>query len=177
MISNSSPLIIFSKLNKLDLLKKVLGEIMISEAVYEEVVRRGGEVNAPDSLLVKDYFDQGNIEVKKLEGKWKKKAVFLKKVYQSLDYGESETICLALQEKEKIILIDEKIARKVAKIYDIDSIGSLGVLLLAFRRKLLNERRIREIINEMIRNEFRLGAELINEFWEQLDEFKKNNSD
>jgi len=173
MISNSSPLIIFGKLNKLDLLKKAFGKITISESVYDEVIKKGIEINAPESFLIKDHITRKNIEIKTLDKKWKEKAVFLEKAYNPLDYGESETICLALQQKEKIILIDEKIARKVAKIYGLDSIGSLGVLLLAFKKGFLEEKEIINIINEILSTNFRISGNLIQNFWEQFNEFKR----
>ena len=41
MISDSSTLIIFAKINKLDLLKKLYGKIQISETIYKEIVDEG----------------------------------------------------------------------------------------------------------------------------------------
>src|SRR3989344_6503497 len=108
MIVNSSPLIIFGKINRLDLLIKVLKKIIISEEVYKEVVVKGVEVNAPEAILIKKYIDNKKIHIKSLESKWKKRLDLLKSVNISLDEGEAETIVLALQEKEKIVIIDEK---------------------------------------------------------------------
>ncbi len=173
MIINSSPLIVFGKLNKLDLLGKVLGKIIISEAVYVEVVERGSEKGAPEALLVKDYVEKGKIKVKKLNKRWKKEAVFLEQMHRYLDYGEAETICLALQEKENSVLMDEKHARKVASLYSLKPFGSLRVLLLAWRRNMIEEKEIETIISEMIQQGFRLGADVISEFWVVFKKLKK----
>jgi hypothetical protein len=43
-VSNSTPLIALAKINRLDLLKDYFGKIYIPEEVYDEVVRRGGDL-------------------------------------------------------------------------------------------------------------------------------------
>ncbi len=46
IISNSSPLIVFSKINRLSLLQEIFGEVYIPKAVFEEVTRgkKGEEI-------------------------------------------------------------------------------------------------------------------------------------
>ena len=173
MICNASPLIIFGKLNRLDLLKKVFENIIIPEAVYEEVVENGISNNSSDAFLVKDFIEKGFITVKKLEDKWKKKAEFLIKIYSQLDMGEAETIALALQENEKVLLIDEISARKVAALHNLIPKGSLRVLLLAFKKNILSENEINFLLTEMTSNKFRISAEVLNKFWILFDKLKK----
>jgi len=173
MIVNSSPLIIFGKLNRLNLLREVLEEIVIADEVYKEVVENGIKIDAPEAFIIKDYVEGGEIKVKKLNKEWQKKADFLKKVYKQLDHGEAETIALALQEKEKIVFIDEKIARKIAKLHGLKVKGSLGILLLAFKNKLITEKELKEIVSGMTSNKFRLSGEVINKFWILFDKIKK----
>ena len=173
MIINSSPLIIFSKLNRLDLLKKVFNDIIISEGVYKEVVENGLKLNMSDAGLVKHFVEKNLFTVKRLEEKWKNKVEFLVKIYTQLDIGEAETIALALQEKEKILLIDEIAAREVAKLYGLKPYGSLKVLLLAYKNKLLTEKDIKFLLTEMSTHKFRVSAEIINKFWMLFDKLKK----
>lgn len=173
MIINSSPLIIFGKLNKLELLERVLKKLIIAEAVYKEVVENGIKINAPEALLIEDYIEKGKIEIKKLDRRWQKKALFLEKIYTQLDYGEAETIALALQEKEGAVLIDERIARKIAKLQGLESWGSLKILLIAFKKNIITEEEVREIITEMTSTKFRLSAEVVNKFWIFFDKLKK----
>src|SRR3989344_6696475 len=174
MIINSSPLIIFGKLNKIDLLKEVLNEIIIVRKVYEEVVLEGRKIDAPESFIIEEFIDNGKIRVINLDDKWTDKANFLQKVYINLDRGEAETIALALQKKQKDVLIDERTARKVAKLNGLKPIGSLRVLLMAFKKNLLTEKEIREIIGNMTSEKFRISASLINNFWILFDNFKKD---
>lgn len=173
MIANASPLIIFGKINRLDVLHKSFAEIVIAQAVYDEVVINGLKINAPDAALVKNCVENGLIKIKKLDDAWRKKAIFLEKAYTQLDYGEAETISLALQEKEKIVLIDEKIAREIAKLHGLQPKGSLYVLLSAFKSNIIKENEMRGIIKEMTSKNFRISAEISNKFWELFDNLKK----
>ncbi len=173
MISNASPLIIFGKLNKLELLYELFGKLIISQAVYEEVVENGLKINAPEAMLIKNQIENGKIFIKKLISEFQKKAKILENIYASLDYGESETIALALELKEKDVLIDERVARNVAKLEGLTPKGSLYVLLIAYKKKKLSEKEIKNLLTEMTSTKFRLSSEVINKFWQMFEEMKK----
>lgn len=173
MIINASPLIVFGKLNKLDILIEVFKKLVVAQAVYREVVEEGMKINAPEALLIKDLVEKGKIEVKKLKPAWQRRAYFLQKVYTQLDIGEAQTIALALQEGEKSVLIDERIARNVAKLEGLRPSGSIRVLLLAYKKGIITEDEMREMLTEMTSTKFRLSAEVINKFWMLFDKLKK----
>ena len=172
MILNSSPLIIFSKLNKLDLLKKLFDNLEIPMAVYKEVVEKGISINAPNAFLIKDFIDKKIIQVKILRKESEKKAQFLTKIYSQLDIGEAEAIALALERKEDYLIIDDKVATKIARLYKLKPIGSLRVLLIAFKKKLISEQEIKLLIIEMCSKEFRLSSDIINKFWTLFEKIK-----
>ena len=58
VIVNSTPIILLSNINQLELLKKIYGEITIPQAVYDEVTEK------PDSACqnLKNHFDWIKIE-------------------------------------------------------------------------------------------------------------------
>ena len=172
MISNASPLIIFGKLNKLELLYELFGKIIISQAVYEEVVENGMKIKAPEAMLIKNQIENGKIIIKKLNQEFQKKAKLLEDIYASLDYGESETIALALEMKEKDVLIDERVARNVAKLEGLTPKGSLYILLMAYKKKKLTENEIKNLVTEMTSTKFRLSSEVINKFWQMFEDMK-----
>ncbi|MEK6892887.1 MAG: DUF3368 domain-containing protein [Nanoarchaeota archaeon] len=174
MISNSSPLILFGKLNKLDLLKKVFGQIEIAKSVYEEVIEKGIAAKKIESFIIKEWVEKGFILVRELNVSEQEKSCFLRRAYPKLDAGEADTIALAMQKNERSILIDEKAARKIAELYGILPIGTLGVLLLAYQKKIVNESVLKEIIDKLILSDFRVGAEVINEFWKMLSSLKSS---
>ena len=53
--------------------------------------------------------------------------------------------------------------------------GSLGVLLITFKKKLISEQETRFIVQEMVEKNFRVSAEVINKFWILFNELKKSN--
>ena len=172
MIVNSSPLIILSKLNKLDLLK-VFNKVEITQSVYEEVVIAGIKKNDSGAFLIKEAIDKKEIKIKKLNRKFEEKAQFLRKINKQLHYGEAETIALALQEKQKEVLIDEKLARSIAELQGLKVRGSLRVLLLAFEKNLITKTEIKKLLSDMILSDFRISADILDEFWTLFARMKK----
>ena len=49
VVTNAGPLIALGKLNRLDLLAGLFGEVYVPQAVYEEVIREGLARGAPDA--------------------------------------------------------------------------------------------------------------------------------
>lgn len=78
-----------------------------------------------------------------------------------LDLGEASAISLALELQNPLLLIDERKARRIAKLLNLKIIGTFGVLLLAKKEnKILN---LKPIIREMRKFGFRLSDKLVKE--------------
>ena len=172
MIVNATPLIIFGKINKLEILSSVFHNMTISPEVYDEVVEKGMEIDAPDAYLVKDFIDNGKISVKSLDQKGKKIFSKIRKMYRQLDEGEASTIALALQENASEVLMDEDIGRKIARLHNIKPRGSLRVLILGYQKGLLDEEQVKEVLSSMMHANFRVSAEVITRFWELFKQVK-----
>jgi len=171
VIINASPLIIFGKLNRLDILKKLYKNIRISDEVYQEVVIKGIEKNLKDALIIKESINNHEIDIIKLNKEFSPIAQKIEVIYD-IDKGEAETIALALQLKEKEVIIDEASAREAVKSINIQPIGSLRVLLLAYKSKFISKAEIKEILNEMENSKYRLSPKVLIEFWEILERMK-----
>ena len=171
MIINASPLIIFGKLNRLDILKKMYKNIKISNEVYHEVTIKGIEKNLKDALIIKESINNHEIDIIKLNKEFSPIAQKIEVIYD-IDKGEAETIALALQLKEKEVIIDEASAREAVKSINIQPIGSLRVLLLAYKSKFISKAEIKEILNEMENSKYRLSPKVLIEFWEILERMK-----
>ena len=76
-----------------------------------------------------------------------------------IEIGESETIILALEEKPDLVLIDDLKARKFAKMYGLEIIGTMGILLEAKKNGLVTE--IKPLISELLLNGKRIGNRII----------------
>ncbi len=172
MIINASPLIIFGKLNRIGILKKIYGNIEITKGVYQEVVTEGIKKKSRDALIVKEHVDKKSINVLSLTDKFVDKAKKIQIIY-NIDIGEAETIALALQLNKKEAIIDEIAAREAAKAVEIKPIGSLRVLLIAYKQGLIKQSEIKEIINEMENSKYRFSPKVLIEFWGLFDRVTK----
>ncbi len=132
VVSNASPLIGLSLINKLYLLKELWGEIIIPNAVYEEVVIKGE--GKPGALLVKNAVKEGWIKV--IEIKEKNLSKFLMSI---LDYGEAEAIILAQEIKADLIILDNREPRLFAHQIGLKVIGTVGVILKAYDRQIIKD--------------------------------------
>ena len=173
MISNASPLIIFGRLNKLGLLREVLGKIIITEEVYREVVYEGKIIAAPDSFLVEEFLSRGDITVIALTEKGRKKSAEIAMMHAHIDLGEAATIALALQEGQKEVLLDDHDARKAAILYGLIPLGSILILLKSFQKGLVTESEAKDLLTQMIESNFRISARIMNDFFMLLEKIKK----
>ena len=57
----------------------------------------------------------------------------------TLDYGESEVITLAKEMKINTVIIDEYAGRRLAKMFYLNTVGTLGILLKAKEKGLIQQ--------------------------------------
>ncbi|MBN1873879.1 MAG: DUF3368 domain-containing protein [Anaerolineae bacterium] len=112
IVSDASPIINLAVIGQLNLLQKLFGNVIIPQAVYNEIVIEGeGQVGSTE-VAQADWFEIKPISnrplVTSLEGE--------------LDIGEAEAIVLAVEQKATLLLIDERKARIVANRLGVDSI-------------------------------------------------------
>ena len=139
IISDTSCLIALSKIEKLDLLKDLYLEIIITSEVYQEF---GGSL--PDWFIIADVKDKQK----------------QKDIEERLDKGEASSIALALEIDNTTLIIDEVKGRKIAQSMNIDIIGTIGVILLADKKGLISD--VTGIILRLVNKGFRLSDNLIN---------------
>ena len=118
-MSNTSPIINLAAIDRLDILHKLFGNIIIAEAVYHEIVIIGAGQPGANEVRKYDW-----ITTKKVSNKSLVKAFQLE-----LDDGEAEAIALAKELNADLLLIDEKIGRKVASRFNLKYVGLLGLLI------------------------------------------------
>ena len=139
IISDTSCLIALSKIEKLDLLKDLYQEIIITNDVYQEF---GGSL--PDWIII--------TEVKNKQKQ--------KDIEERLDKGEASSIALALEIDNATLIIDEIKRRKIAQSFNIEIIGTIGIILLADKKGLISD--VTSTILRLVNKGFRLSDELIN---------------
>jgi predicted nucleic acid-binding protein len=110
IISDTSCLIVFAKINELDLLRRLFTEIVTTDEVADEF----GQV-LPDW-----------ISVQSVKNKYYQEELKLK-----VDSGEASAIALAVENHDSLLIVDDFKARKLAASLGIDIIGSIGILVKA----------------------------------------------
>ena len=136
VVINAGPLIVFAKLNLLHLLKQLYGRVYFARSVYHEVVVVGLRHGYVDASTLHRFLQQ---EV------WQPTTVAaIPPSIQaaSLDLGEQESIALAMMQ-QALLLIDEEAGRRVARNVGLSVRGSLGVLIDAYRRGLIDVDQVR----------------------------------
>ncbi|MGB2842382.1 MAG: DUF3368 domain-containing protein [Halobacteriota archaeon] len=128
IISNSSPLIALAKIGHFKLLRDLFKEIYISKAVHREVAVHGKE--KPGEKEVTQGIKKGWIKV--LEAREKEPYALL------LGEGEGETIALAKERRARLVIMDDRKGYILAKALGITVIGTLGVILLAYKSGMIS---------------------------------------
>ncbi|MEQ8970251.1 MAG: DUF3368 domain-containing protein [Coleofasciculus sp. C1-SOL-03] len=121
IISNATPLIAFAKINQLSLLRQIVGNLTIPDAVAQEISDYTQNKTGFIDLEQETWINIQTITAKEQ----------LALLLPSLDRGEAEVITLALEEKAKLVLIDELTGRKVAESLSLNVSGSVGILIKA----------------------------------------------
>ena len=127
MISNATALICLSKINKLELLRKVHSAIIIPSAVKAEVLIEGKEGYASINNAIKNGW------IRVIEPK--------KNINLGLGKGETQAISLAMERRDSIIL-DDAVAIKAAKALDISVLRTTTVVFTALKKKIITKHRM-----------------------------------
>jgi predicted nucleic acid-binding protein len=136
VVSNAGPLMVFSKLNILHLLKGLYGRVEFPLSVYRETVSIGIQRGFTDAQVLNSFLMQNEWDpIKAFETPADLQDL-------NLDRGEKESIALALS-KNALLLMDEERGRDFARQNNLSVRGSLGVLIEAFAKKMISEDQLR----------------------------------
>lgn len=159
VISNTGPIL---HLNEINLIKAldVFQEVYIAEEVKSELISNKIKIRKSIKLInLKPQFkDVAEILVNKF----------------SLDLGESQSIALALQEKVEYFLTDDIDARTVANVHGVEAHGTVGIILRAFREKVINKETAIKKAHELYTiSSLFITKDLINRIITSINDFKK----
>ncbi len=143
VVVNTTPLLVFGNIGRLDILRKLYGTIYIANAVYEEVLEKNDKASAT-VFSANDW-----IKVLKIENP-KDYAMYSAKLHA----GEVETMILAQQKslQADLVILDDLSARKTAKFLGLTVTGSIGVLIKAKNQGIISE--VKPLLDEIIKNGF-----------------------
>ncbi len=132
-VTDSSPLVILTKLGCLDFLNRIFARVYISPEVQYEVVIAGAGLPGASEVSKAEW-----IEVKSLQSPAGLDSAQRK---YGLGPGEMSTILLARELGANPVLLDDYRARKLAKAEGLEILGSVGLLETFYVRGYLTDLR------------------------------------
>ena len=158
VVVNSTPLIALALVEQLELLRHLFDEIIIPVSVYEEIVQQGKGRPGADAVSRASW----------LQVRAPRREAALPPVLLGLDPGEMDVLLLAQELQADWVLIDEKLGRKTAEALGLRVKGTLGILLSAYRSRLLSRSKAESAIETLSRSSVRVSPRLVQWFKEQL---------
>lgn len=140
VISDTSTLILFHKIDEFSLLHKVYGELVTTPEIAEEF----GE-KLPGWIKIQSVSD-------------KKYQYFLE---TQVDFGEASAIALVTDYDDVLLLLDDLKARKLATRLKFKVTGALGVIHKAKQMSIIDK--VKPLIDKLILTDFRIADIIVEE--------------
>lgn len=147
VVLNNTPLAALWAIGRLDLLRDLFGKVLIPEAVRDEFLAR----------------DAGDRARALADSPWVQCAAIAHPrrilAFTGLDRGEAEVLALAEEKEARLVVLDEKKARRFAARLGIPKTGTLGLLLLAKEERLIDS--LRPWLDQLHASGLHLGSDLV----------------
>ena len=155
LVLNSTPLIYLAKIGLIDIISNLKADKITPTSVKHEVVDRGRARGAPEAEALSRLFDGKVIRLMQ-----PKDESFLKSLFaiRGLAIADAEVLALA-KEQRGIAIIDDKLARSVAKVHSIPYSGTAYILISAVEENLISKKQAKNSLDEMIAQGWRCGPE------------------
>lgn len=138
VIADASVLIILDKIDQLDLLYKIYGEIYTTEEINKEFNKP-----LPDWISIANIHDQK----------------YLRFIHTFVDLGEATAIAFATEKSDSLLILDDLKARKLTKQLDLKFTGTLGVINKAKEIGIIDK--VKPLIDNLRKTDFRLSDKVI----------------
>lgn len=147
VVSDTSPINYLVLIGEIDLLSQLFGQILIPQAVLDELQRDG----TPEAVKDWIYSNPNWLEIQNA-----------KMIDQTitLGAGEREAISLAKEINADLVLIDDRKARKAAIERGLNVAGTINILESASKRGLVN---LAKAFQKLEQTNFRIAPDLLAE--------------
>lgn len=160
VISDTTPIITFLKLGRLDILQKLFGTVLIPNAVYDELTKNIQYLNETATIHECSFLQMTRV--------FDTQSVKILNEIVGLDAGESEAIALFNEHSADLLIIDERKGRNVAKKLGIRILGSIGILLKAFDLKIISKTEILSCVELLKSSKIRISENLFKIIFEHI---------
>ncbi|MCO6450843.1 MAG: DUF3368 domain-containing protein [Caldilineales bacterium] len=149
VVSDASPLAALTYIDQIDLLRQLLGRVLVPDAVWNEVTIQGAQFPGRSALRDVQWIERRSVQNRQL----------VVALLQNLDLGEAEAIALGVESGADLLLMDERLGRQTATLFGLSVIGVVGVLVEAKKRGLISE--LKPLLDDLRdRAGFWLGGDL-----------------
>ena len=157
IVSDAGPILSFARAGRLDLLRQVVGELIIPDAVVQEIVVRGKGKPGAEEVQQGAWIKRGSVKDRSV----------LEQLSGKLNLGEREALALA-KEIGAALLVDEREARTEALRLGIYHFGSLKIIKEAKDHGIIPE--AKPVLDELIASGTYLSDILYKEFLQEVGE-------
>lgn len=165
-ILDATPIIHLAKVGKLGLVTEIC-DAYITEEVYRETTQ---DTNHPDSFIIKDHVEAGNI---KLIIDFDKKQLTAFTRHPGIHIGEAETLAAA-NKLGAVAVLDDAEARILAKVHGIRSApGTLFLLFRFLRLALLSADETEKTLNDLVTSGLYLDPKTYHRAKERINEHRE----
>ena len=149
LVVNASPIISLAQIGYADLLLSLSSELVIPKGVFEEITAYS--IDDPAVLWMRDKKRSliHQVEIPTIISEW------------NLGKGESEVIAFAYQQKEYVVAIDDRAAKRCAESFDIKVRGTIALIIDAKRKQFISE--ATPLLLKLKANGFRISSAVFDE--------------
>ena len=161
IIADAGPLIVLSRIGQLSLLRRVYGEVWITETVHAEIIGGRNKIRflGQDDLILalSQWLHVTSID---MDG-WQARN-------PGVDAGEASSICLAERHPNSLLILDDRNGRREAHNRGIRTVGVLSVILRAKQVGLISAGL--PVAQALVAQGYFVSAGLLEQFKAMLDE-------
>lgn len=129
IIADAGPLIVLSRIGRLNLLPQVFGEVSVTDVVRHELLGQGAfPGQAEIAAALEHWLHSAPVDL----NNWHT-------INPDIDPGEASSICLAERYPNSLLVIDDKAGRVEAQARGLRYIGLAGVLRRAKQVRLIDD--------------------------------------
>ena len=129
IIADAGPLIVLSRIGRLNLLPQVFGEVWVTDVVRHELLGQGAFAGQAEiAAALEHWLHSAPVDL----NNWHT-------INPDIDPGEASSICLAERYPNSLLVIDDKAGRVEAQARGLRYIGLAGVLRRAKQVRLIDD--------------------------------------
>lgn len=156
LIFDATPLIYLARVGLADVIEGIPARKFAARSVFGEVVERGKAKGVADALVLARLFERGAITI--TDASDITLLGTLAKI-RGLEQPDAETLAIAKECGYRAVL-DDLLARRVARTYGVDFVGTPHLIILGIDNSVLTKEEAVKAIDNMIEAGWRCGPEL-----------------